>query len=310
GTIQRGLDYNPIQLGVGGGRIDNYGTWVFANLGSGYGAEAIDVPFFNYGTLQIDNPGNSGSDALRFSNLDNTGTLIVGPHLLIPKQIEVRGTYTQSAAATLRIQLSNSQPFSASPLYAGTFTIDNPTTLAGKLEVDFVSLDGRFYADHPTAGESYPLLSFASKTGDFSQKTSLDLANGYDYNFVYTATTITAIAKTAGQPQMAASLPLVAIQSAEPTAAQLASIFDAAITRWAAAGLTSVDLDRMRAADIHLADLSGNLLGLADGNSVTIDRDAAGWGWFIDSSPNDDDEFTLLAHDVFRARTKTSAEDH
>src|SRR5204862_196513 len=129
--------------GVGGGRIDNYGTWVFANLGGGYGVENVDVPFFNYGTLRIDNPGNGGSDGLRFSNLDNNGTLIVAPQLFYTgfSGVEVRGDYHQSATATLRSELSNTKPFSNTPLYAGKLGIDGQAFLAGNLEIDFVSLD-------------------------------------------------------------------------------------------------------------------------------------------------------------------------
>src|SRR5439155_20861698 len=176
------------------------------------------------------------------------GTLIIGPPLpaLYGKAVEVRGNASPPAAATLPAPLTSTQPLFNSPLAAGGLDIDGQASLAGKLEVDFVQ-QGPKFTDHPTAGDSYGLVSFASRTGDFATKTSLDLANGYDYNFVYTAISITAIAKTAGQPQEAASLPLVAAQSAEPTAAQLAAILDAAITRWATAGLASVDLDRMRA---------------------------------------------------------------
>ena len=33
------------------------------------------------------------------------------------------------------------------------------------------------------------------------------------------------------------------------------------------------------------------MLGLASGGTVTIDADAAGYGWFVDETPFDDEEF-------------------
>src|SRR5207249_2650964 len=50
---------------------------------------------------------------------------------------------------------------------------------------------------------------------------------------------------------------------------------------WEATGLT-----------IQVADLGGTTLGLASGTTISIDDNAAGWGWFVDSTPSDDSEFT------------------
>jgi cyclophilin family peptidyl-prolyl cis-trans isomerase len=42
---------------------------------------------------------------------------------------------------------------------------------------------------------------------------------------------------------------------------------------------------------VRIADLPGNMLGEVVGNSIIIDADAAGYGWFVDSTPADDREF-------------------
>ncbi len=60
-----------------------------------------------------------------------------------------------------------------------------------------------------------------------------------------------------------------------------------------------------------VTDLPNNLLGLAAGHVVWIDRDAAGFGWFVDRTPDTDEEFgqsgaatgrmdllTVLAHEL------------
>ena len=41
-----------------------------------------------------------------------------------------------------------------------------------------------------------------------------------------------------------------------------------------------------------VADLSSAQLGLANDNTIYLDRNAAGHGWFVDPTPADDLEFT------------------
>jgi hypothetical protein len=66
-----------------------------------------------------------------------------------------------------------------------------------------------------------------------------------------------------------------------------------ALQRLAAEGIDPATLDRIAAAQVVVANLPGNLLGLADPalNRIWIDSDAAGWGWFVDQTPNEDSEF-------------------
>ena len=61
---------------------------------------------------------------------------------------------------------------------------------------------------------------------------------------------------------------------------------------------------------IEVTDLSGKLLGEASGNTIWIDDDAAGYGWFVDSTPQDDAEFTLLASKTLTARAGSAADQH
>ena len=42
---------------------------------------------------------------------------------------------------------------------------------------------------------------------------------------------------------------------------------------------------------LEITDLPNNLLGQASGNTITLDSDAAGYGWFIDTTPWEDTEF-------------------
>jgi hypothetical protein len=73
---------------------------------------------------------------------------------------------------------------------------------------------------------------------------------------------------------------------------QLAPIVDEAISRLsqsAGPGVANV----LSGLDFEVVDLPGNMLGRALPNAIQIDVDAAGFGWFVDATPNDDLEFMV-----------------
>src|SRR5262249_29246595 len=89
--------------------------------------------------------------------------------------------------------------------------------------------------------------------------------------------------------------PLVAAAAAPATVSetlrsgQVPSLLSEALARWQAAG---IDTSMLQPIDVHIADLGGLTLGRADGNTIWLDDNAAGWGWFVDDTPWDDSEFT------------------
>ncbi len=87
---------------------------------------------------------------------------------------------------------------------------------------------------------------------------------------------------------------------------ELTPIVNAAIQRLAWVTGSQV----LASVSVQIADLPGNLLGEEIGKTILIDRDAAGYGWFIDPTPQDDAEFTQLAADVLVARPGTAAQGH
>ena len=72
------------------------------------------------------------------------------------------------------------------------------------------------------------------------------------------------------------------------TALAAAPLLAEALARWQAAG---VDTSGLITTAIRIADLPGATLGLASGNTIWLDADAAGRGWFVDPTPADDAEF-------------------
>ncbi|HUE73928.1 MAG TPA: hypothetical protein VMP01_23815, partial [Pirellulaceae bacterium] len=73
------------------------------------------------------------------------------------------------------------------------------------------------------------------------------------------------------------------------TLSQADPLLTEAVARWAAAG---ADTSALGSIQINIADLSGAALGLASGDAIWLDANAAGWGWFVDATPWDDSEFS------------------
>jgi hypothetical protein len=76
---------------------------------------------------------------------------------------------------------------------------------------------------------------------------------------------------------------------------QLQPIVAAAEARWAAAGVSPVLIDRLKQMQIVVANLPAGYLGLTEGNEILLSPNAAGLGWFVDPTPDEDEEFSPTA---------------
>ena len=76
----------------------------------------------------------------------------------------------------------------------------------------------------------------------------------------------------------------------------------------AAAGLSNEQVETLRAVDVQIRDLAPSYLGLAFQTEIWIDQNAAGTGWFVDTSPHDHSEFDVRAtNDEFYALADSAA---
>ena len=73
--------------------------------------------------------------------------------------------------------------------------------------------------------------------------------------------------------------------------AGLQPIVDAGILRWQQMGIDANQLSHLHAIDVSFAELDGAYLALTTANTIRLDANAAGFGWYIDSTPLDDSEF-------------------
>jgi len=83
----------------------------------------------------------------------------------------------------------------------------------------------------------------------------------------------------------------MAARSTSLTPDQLTPILAAARQRWADTGLTREQLAVIDSLRFEVNDLAGWYLGASAGRVVQLDRRATGYGWFIDPSPETDEEF-------------------
>lgn len=66
---------------------------------------------------------------------------------------------------------------------------------------------------------------------------------------------------------------------------------EAALARWTAAGLNAEQIAALGQVEYRVADLQDGKLGSAEGWTITLDVDAGGQGWFVDATPDVDEEF-------------------
>jgi hypothetical protein len=93
------------------------------------------------------------------------------------------------------------------------------------------------------------------------------------------------------------------------TADALAPIVDQAFAMWAASGLNQAELQRLESVQVRVADLEGARLGEAQDTTITLDVDAAGYGWFVDTTPEDSNEFSQRVSDGLLADATGPAAD-
>ncbi|MEO0445222.1 MAG: LEPR-XLL domain-containing protein, partial [Verrucomicrobiota bacterium] len=76
------------------------------------------------------------------------------------------------------------------------------------------------------------------------------------------------------------------------------SLAEAAIFRWQEAGINEEQLQALYQIEYVVKDLGGTIAGQTNGIQVTIDDNAGGLGWFIDGTPDEDEEYRLEASGI------------
>ena len=143
--------------------------------------------------------------------------------------------------------------------------------------------------------------------GDFGVLSTLGKTS---FDSVTVKTNDTAFAPSGGGAMLAAAEAPAANGSFDAlTQEQLNAILAAAVAQWTnRLGVGDPRLLLLASAGISTADLVGLALGSSDGANIVVDIDAAGYGWFVDTSPADNDEFRIrMDRNVFGAAHSSQA---
>ncbi|MGB6043758.1 MAG: GEVED domain-containing protein, partial [Pirellulales bacterium] len=111
---------------------------------------------------------------------------------------------------------------------------------------------------------------------------------------------------------MTVSVPLLAVGGEGPgaaaiTQAEVDALLPVARQQWEATGLTAQQQARLEAATVELADVPDARLGQTADTTIFIDDTAAGYGWFVDVTPNSDSEFSFTGTNQLSAANGSTA---
>ena len=79
------------------------------------------------------------------------------------------------------------------------------------------------------------------------------------------------------------------LEAAILTTDELLPVQEAASLLWSDAGANA---SRLSSVTVEIVDLPGALIGAAGGDTIFIDQNAAGYGWFVDPTPDQNEEFS------------------
>ena len=228
--------------------------------------------FTNQGTLEASNGGSLSF----YTPVSNFGTISVD----VGSAVYVNDGLQQTSAGTIAINVAGTTP----GLY-GLLSVTGGATFAGTLDVSVV--DGYV----PQVNDSVPIIKFDTSTGHFDTFNVSNLLFGNRRESgVHDAADVTVLFGNA----LKADSVVTAGAGVQPILSpqQLAPVVTEAIDLWAAAGVNQTGLAQLRQLQFQIVDLPDAELGMQDGNTVWIDQDAAGHGWFLDAIPASDQEFS------------------
>ena len=142
---------------------------------------------------------------------------------------------------------------------------------------------------------AYPNINYSAVTGDGD----LTPFNSGGYTLTLINNPWLMMASSAGQGNAENQTTL--------TAAELGMIVEEAVDRWAEWKVVDENaLRKLENVTFQIVDLSGLALGQTTPDTILIDVNAAGHGWYVDQTPGEDLEFGVRLNEVELAAISTS----
>ena len=275
GTASAGTDYQSAM-----------GTLTFAA-----GETSKQVTFYVLGDTLVESDETFSielSNAVGATIADGTGTVtvtdndtVVVPGISISDASITEGNRTNKTKVTVTVTLSQA---STSPVTVQLATQDG-SAVSGS---DYVAFSGPLTFAAGEISKQATLTVNGDRTAEADETFKVILSSPVGATIVNESATVTII-NDDGTALKAAETPAMADSPAALTSEDLDAIIAEAVGRWSAvipyAGTVLNDVS------FRIADYTGLTLGITGHNVILIDSDAAGYGWFVDSTPSDDMEF-------------------
>ncbi|MCH8084208.1 MAG: hypothetical protein IH885_08225 [Myxococcales bacterium] len=152
----------------------NQGT-ILSEEGGIIRMEAFGGTFSNQGTLQADAGGT-----LELHDLSsNQGSILAGAGSLV----KVFGFLTQASTGVISAEISGT-----STAQFGRITVTGAANLAGTLNINLAGFE-------PSLNDSFQVMTYASRNGEFATVNGLDIGNGklFQVNYSPTGLTLTVV---------------------------------------------------------------------------------------------------------------------
>lgn len=246
--------------------------------------QAIDAGQISGGTITIYSKfKNEGQVEVRSGetlNINNFGSPNAGLiHVGVGGVTSFSSDFTQGPDGIVAVDVGG-----ISSGQFGTVTIAGTATLDGELQLAIV--DGFV----PAINDAFTPITFGGLNGQFANIATSGLPAGTAISETYNASDLTLTVVAALRARVVAPHGNFSSTNSPLDASALATILATAVLQWCQARSASACV-QLADVQIVVANLGDDYLGLAAGNRIWIDDDAAGVGWFVDESPWEDSEF-------------------
>jgi Ca2+-binding RTX toxin-like protein len=204
------------------------------------------------------------------------------PTISISDASVLEGSKTNKTKVTVTISLSQA---ATAPVTVHLAT-ENGTAVVGS---DYVAASTTITFAAGEREKVYTLTVNGDKVGEFDEWFGVRLSSAVGAKITDNLGVVT-ILNDDGAAMTAVAAPADHAAGTLISEENLNVIVSEAIDRWSAVVPDAAHL--LENVNFQIGDFTGLTLGIADGNNVFIDADAAGYGWFIDSTPSDDLEFS------------------
>jgi hypothetical protein len=211
-------------------------------------------------------------------------------------------TVTFSQAGTYSFMVTITDPNGATVTSTVNVTVNQTLTSIALSQTAAILRTGSTLQFTATAKDQFgramavqPTFTWSTTVGTITSRGLLKASNAAALSVVTCRSrTVAGTARvTVIKRLVAAEGHVAAASDASLTVAELTPIVQEAEARWAMQGLSAATIARLASVRAVLCDLPDDCLGAAQGETVYVDRTAAGHGWYVDPTPAQDEEYGL-----------------